>query len=71
MRQELFNQSDLMNSQQAKSAKLQELVINENSNWNLMDQEKEKIIIERDQLIDNLKHEILELQREASETHIS
>lgn len=64
LRNQLALQTQQMNSQQQKSSKLQELVIAENQNWNLMDQEKEKIIAEKNQIVNELQQKILNLERE-------
>jgi hypothetical protein len=35
-----------------------------------MDQEKEKIIVEKEALVDELKHELLELHKETADSNI-
>jgi len=52
-----------MQSQQNKNSKFQELVVEENSNWNLMDQEKERVILEHENQIDELKSALNSMQK--------
>ena len=63
-------QTQTIKQNSLKSLKMQELLVNENRNWNLMDQEKEKLIIEKETHIDELKSELVEIQRESANANI-
>ena len=55
LRRELDESSKLIEEHQHKNEKFQELIIEENKNWNLVDHEKESIIATKDEEIRLLK----------------
>ena len=55
LRKELEESSKQVTEHQHKNEKFQELIIEENKNWNLVDHEKEQMLAKKDDEIRELK----------------
>lgn len=53
-----------------KNQKFQQLIIEENQNWNLVDQEKDQIIAKKEQEMRDLKQEISQMDRHCNELNL-
>ena len=67
LRAQIEESTEAIREHQNKNEKFQELIIEENKNWNLVSQEKDQIINNKDQEINELKQALSQKDREMNE----
>lgn len=70
LRQQIEMSAQTLQQNQVKNEKFQNLIIEENKNWNLVDQEKETIIGRKDSHIQELQQQMNQYERKMNEMQL-
>lgn len=70
LKKELEESAKQVQEHQLKNQKFQELIIEENKNWNLVDHEKDQMIAKKDKEIMELKQQLSQKDRKVNELHL-